>query len=113
MDEHTPSWLLKEEPSITPGKAKQLLSDYIHTVVGRYRGKLAWWDVVTEAIDDDNNTNPFNLRDSFWLRKLGPDYVKYAFMFAHEADPNAQLHYNDYSLETKGLKATRTLNLVN
>ncbi len=113
MDEHTPSWLLKEEPSITPDKAKQLLSDYIHTVVGRYRGKLAWWDVVTEAIDDNNNTNPFNLRDSFWLRKLGPDYVKYAFMFAHEADPNAQLYYNDGNIERIGLKATRTLNLVN
>jgi endo-1,4-beta-xylanase len=113
MDEHTPSWLLKEESSITPVKAKQLLSDYIHTVVGRYRGKLAWWDVVTEAIDDNNNTNPLNLRDSFWLRKLGPDYIKYAFMFAHEADPNAQLYYNDYSLEAKGLKATRALNLVN
>ena len=89
------------------------MSDYIHTVVGRYRGKIPWWDVVNEAIDDNNNTNPFNLRESFWLRKLGPDFMKYAFIFAHEADPNVQLYYNEYHIESVGLKANRTINLVN
>jgi len=112
-DKYTPQWLLKEESSITPDKAKQLLSDYIHTVVGRYRGKIPWWDVVNEAIDDNNNTNPYNLRDCFWLRKLGPDFMKYAFTFAHEADPTVQLYYNEYGIETVGLKATRTINLLN
>jgi endo-1,4-beta-xylanase len=112
-DTHTPVWLLKEEASITPDKAKQLLSDYIHTVVGRYRGKILCWDVINEAIDDKNNSNPFNLRDSFWLRKLGPDFIKYAFMFAHEADPNVQLYYNEYGIESVGMKATSTINLVN
>ncbi len=111
-DSHIPAWLLRQESSITPEKAKQLLSDYIHTVVGRYRGKIAWWDVVNEAIDDRNNTNPFNLRNSFWLRKLGPDFMKYAFIFAHEADPNTQLYYNDYKIESLGLKANRTVELV-
>jgi endo-1,4-beta-xylanase len=62
-----PQWLIKEELSITSDKAKQLLSDYIHTVVGRYRGKILCWDVINEAIDDNNNSNPFNLRDSFWF----------------------------------------------
>jgi endo-1,4-beta-xylanase len=112
-DKWTPNWLLKEESTITSDKAKQLLSDYIHTVVGRYRGKILWWDVINEAIDDQNNTNPLNLRDCFWFRKLGPDYIKYAFMFAHEADPNVQLYYNEYNIETIGLKATQTINLVN
>jgi len=112
-DQWTPYWLLKHEATITPDQAKQLLSDYIHTVVGRYRGKLLCWDVVNEAIDDNNNTNPLNIRDGFWFRKLGPDFIKYAFMFAHEADPNVQLYYNEYGIESTGLKATRTINLAN
>ena len=108
-----PSWLLKNESTITPDKAKQLLSDYIHAVVGRYKGKIHWWDVVNEAIDTHDNTNPLNLRDCFWFRKLGPDFLKYAFIFAQEADPNLQLYYNEYGIESVGPKATRTLNLVN
>ncbi len=112
-DEWIPDWLLKEEANITSDKAKQLLSDYIHAVVGRYRGKILCWDVINEAIDDQNNTNPLNIKNSFWLRKLGVDYLKYAFQFAHEADPDVQLYYNEYLIETVGLKATRTINLIN
>jgi endo-1,4-beta-xylanase len=112
-DKYIPHWLLEEESSITPDKVKQLLSDYIHTVVGRYRGKIPWWDVINEGIDDYNNTNPFNLRDCFWLRKLGPDFMKYAFTFAHEADPDAQLYYNEYGIESIGSKATQTIALFN
>jgi endo-1,4-beta-xylanase len=97
-DQYIPVWLIKQESSITPDKAKSLLSDYIHALVSRYRGKIEWWDVVNEAIDDKSNANPLNLRDCFWLRKLGPDFMKYAFMFAHEADPDAQLYYNEYGI---------------
>jgi endo-1,4-beta-xylanase len=82
-------------------------------VVGRYRGKILCWDVVNKAIDDNNNTNPFNIRDIFSFRKLALDYLKYAFMFAHEADPDAQLYYNEYGIENVGPKATRTFNLAN
>ncbi len=112
-DKWTPQWLLDEEPSMTPDKAKQLLSDYIHNVVGRYRGKIPSWGVVNEAVDTDNNTNPFHLRNCFWLRKLGPDYIKYAFIFAQEADPDVQLYYNENDIENIGLKATRTIDLLN
>jgi endo-1,4-beta-xylanase len=112
-DKWTPDWLVKQESSISPDKAKSLLSDYIHAVVDRYRGKIPWWDVVNEAIDDSNNTHALNLRDCFWFRKLGPDFIKYAFMFAHEADPNVQLHYNEYGIESVGLKANRTIDLAN
>ena len=107
-DEVIPNWLIKNESTITPDKAKQLLSDYIHTVVGRYRGKIPWWDVINEAIDDSNNTNPFNIKNSFWLRKLGPDFLKYAFIFAHEADPDVKLYYNEYHIESVGLKENRS-----
>jgi endo-1,4-beta-xylanase len=113
LDQCIPDWLIKQESTITPDKAKQLLSDYIHAVVGRYRGKILWWDVVNEAIDDKNNTNPLNLRDCFWFRKLGPDFIKYAFMFAQEADPDLQLYYNEYGIETLGLKANRAMDLIN
>jgi endo-1,4-beta-xylanase len=114
-DSHMPKWLIQQESSITPDKAKSLLSDYIHAVVGRYRGKTAWWTVMNEAIEDNykNTSNPFNLRDCFWFRKLGTDFMKYAFIFAHEADPDVQLYYNDYSIESIGLKANRTFELIN
>src|SRR5690606_3202536 len=72
------------------------LRDHIHTVVKRYKGKIYAWDVVNEAIDD----NPANyLRPSEWLKICGEDYIAKAFIYAHEADPDAQLYYNDYNTE--------------
>jgi len=111
-DRNIPGWLLEQESSITPDKAKSLLGDYIHAVVGRYKGKIEWWDVINEAISDDNETRPFNLRDSFWYRKLGPDFIKYAFTFAHEADPSVKLFYNEYNIEHGGLKTNRTIAFI-
>jgi len=74
----------------------QRMRDHIFTVVGRYKGKIKAWDVVNEAIDD-NGTNV--LRNSLWLHIIGPDFIAKAFEYAHEADPNAVLRYNDYGLE--------------
>ncbi|CAF1340971.1 unnamed protein product [Rotaria sp. Silwood1] len=112
-DKNIPGWLLKQESSMSSEKVKSLMHDYIHAVVGRYRGKVPWWDVVNEAIDDSkNNSRPFNLRDSFWYRKLGQDFIKYAFIFAQQADPQAKLYYNDYNNEDMGTKATRGLELL-
>ncbi|HEX5399879.1 MAG TPA: endo-1,4-beta-xylanase [Verrucomicrobiae bacterium] len=82
-----------------PATREQLLKrmhDHIMTVVGRYKGKIKVWDVVNEAIAD-GGTNI--LRDSPWERIIGPDFIAKAFEYAHEADPNAILRYNDYSLE--------------
>ncbi|MBI1333266.1 MAG: hypothetical protein GC165_10345 [Armatimonadetes bacterium] len=107
-----PRWLMQMEKDITPEQAKKILHDYITTVVGRYKGKIAMWDVVNEAIDDAPNTRPFNLRDSFWYRKLGTDFLVYAFQFAHEADPKCHLYYNDYSVETGGAKTENMLKMV-
>lgn len=70
------------------------MHDHIFTVVGRYKGKIHGWDVVNEALDEDGS-----LRQSPWLKILGPDYLVKAYQFAHEADPAAELYYNDYSLE--------------
>ncbi len=74
----------------------QRMRDHIHTVVGRYKGKIQAWDVVNEAIAD-GGTNI--LRNSLWLETIGPDFIAKAFEYAHEADPDAILRYNDYSLE--------------
>jgi len=75
----------------------QRMRDHIHTVVGRYKGKVQCWDVVNEAIADGPGTNV--LRNSLWLQIIGPDYIAKAFQYAHEADPSAILRYNDYGLE--------------
>lgn len=74
----------------------QRMRDHIFTVVGRYKGKIKVWDVVNEAIADQG-TNI--LRNSLWLQIIGPDYIAKAFEYAHEADPDAILRYNDYGLE--------------
>ena len=74
----------------------QRMRDHIHTVVGRYKGKIKVWDVVNEAIAD-GGTNI--LRNSLWLEIIGPDFIAKAFEYAHEADPDALLRYNDYGLE--------------
>ncbi len=107
-----PRWLLDKEKDITPEQAKQILHDYITAVVGRYKGKIAMWDVVNEAIEDGPNSRPFNLRDSFWYRKLGTDFLVYAFQFAHEADPKCKLYYNDYSVEIGGTKTENLFKMV-
>ncbi len=73
------------------------MREHIHTVVGRYKGKIKVWDVVNEAISD-TGTNV--LRNSLWLEIIGPDFIAKAFEYAHETDPDAILRYNDYGLES-------------
>jgi endo-1,4-beta-xylanase len=87
----------------------QRMREHIHTVVGRYKGKVKSWDVVNEALADGNATNV--LRSSLWLEIIGPDYIAKAFQYAHEADPNAILRYNDYGLENP-VKRSKLVTLI-
>jgi endo-1,4-beta-xylanase len=87
----------------------QQMSNHIHTVVGRYKGKIKSWDVVNEALADGNGTNV--LRNSLWLEIIGPDFIAKAFQYAHEADPQAILRYNDYGLENPA-KRKRLIALI-
>lgn len=108
-----PQWLKGPQGDMSKEQAAEMLHDYIRAVAGRYRGKIAMWDVVNEAIDDrPNNGNPFNLRSNYWFRKLGPEYMALAFKWAREADPKAQLYYNDYSVENGSPKGQHMLALA-
>jgi endo-1,4-beta-xylanase len=92
----TPRWVFQGEGTnaITREVLLQRMRDHIHTVVGRYKGRIKAWDVVNEALNDDGS-----LRRSQWCRIIGEDYIAKAFEYAHEADPAAELRYNDYSIE--------------
>jgi endo-1,4-beta-xylanase len=72
------------------------MKEHITTVVTRYKGKIGGWDVVNEALDEDGT-----LRKSQWLNIIGEDYLVKAFQYAHEADPDCELYYNDYSIENE------------
>jgi len=76
------------------------MKNHIQAVVGRYKGKVKGWDVVNEAILDDGSW-----RQSKLYTIIGPDFLKLAFQFAHEADPDAELYYNDYSMALPGRRA--------
>jgi endo-1,4-beta-xylanase len=68
------------------------MKSHIYTVVGRYKGRVKGWDVVNEAIMEDGS-----MRNSKFRQIVGDDFIKLAFRFAHEADPDAELYYNDYN----------------
>ncbi len=82
----------------TAENAASLLTEHIETVAGRYAGRVQSWDVVNEAVNPDDG-RPDGLRNSPWLRLIGPGYIELAFQTAAQADPHARLAYNDYDIE--------------
>jgi len=94
----TPRWVFQDTNGnpVTREVLLERMHDHIQTVVGRYRGRIKDWDVVNEVLKDDGT-----LRTSPWEKIIGPDYIEKAFQYAHEADPDAELNYNDFSLENK------------
>jgi endo-1,4-beta-xylanase len=79
--------------------AMERLKKHIFTLVGRYKGRVIGWDVVNEAIADSGAGETENLRNRSWYKIIGPDVINMAFKWAHEADPDAKLYYNDYNIE--------------
>ncbi|HET9985757.1 MAG TPA: endo-1,4-beta-xylanase [Longimicrobiales bacterium] len=98
----TPRWVFQDSAGHPVSRDTLLarMKDHIFTVVGRYRGRVKGWDVVNEALNEDGT-----LRQSPWLKIIGEDYIAKAFQFAHEADPAAELYYNDYSLANPAKRA--------
>ncbi len=96
--QQTPRWVFQDANGNPLDRATLLkrLREHIHTVVGRYKGRIKGWDVVNEALNDDGS-----LRQTPWLKIIGEEYLAKAYEFAHEADPQAELYYNDYSLENE------------
>jgi endo-1,4-beta-xylanase len=100
-----PTWLTSG--TFTNEQLEAILRRHIFEEAGHFRGRIYAWDVVNEAFNEDGT-----LRDTIWLRALGPDYIAKAFIWAHKADPHARLYYNDYNLESIGPKSDAALALV-
>ncbi|MGE5845961.1 MAG: endo-1,4-beta-xylanase [Ignavibacteria bacterium] len=94
----TPKWVFENEKGEPVDKDTLLkrIKEHIQKVAGRYKGQIHGWDVVNEALDEDGT-----LRQSPWMKIIGEDYIAKAFQYAYEADPEAELYYNDFSLENK------------
>ncbi len=108
---HTLVWHRQLPGWLTPDHGRRdvarRLAAHIETLVGRYRGRIAAWDVVNEAVDAAGT-----LRRSVFLRAVGRGYLAEAFRLAHAADPDARLYYNDYGAEGRGRKADAVHALV-
>lgn len=94
----TADWFFKDDAGKQVGKEELLarLKEHITNVVSRYKGQVYAWDVVNEAIDDNEK---IEFRSSLWYEICGEEYIAKAFQYAHEADPDAKLFYNDYNTE--------------
>ena len=94
-----PDWLFTDENGEDVSREVMIerMRSHIHTVVGRYKGRVDGWDVVNEAVLDDGSW-----RNTKFYEIIGEEYIKLAFQFAHEADPDAELYYNDYAMSQEG-----------
>ena len=109
---HNLAWYLALPAWLTSGRFTRnelitILHDHIFAEVAHYRGQVNIWDVVNEAVSDDGS-----LRNSIWLRGIGPDYLDLAFRWAREANPQARLFYNDYGGEGLGRKSDAIYTLL-
>ena len=101
-DDRTPAWFYRDgSNAATAELLVARMKAHVETVVRRYRGRIATWDVVNEALDDGTNY----LRNSGWSRACGEEFIAKAFEFVHAADPHALLIYNDYNNELANKRA--------
>ncbi|MDR1416574.1 MAG: endo-1,4-beta-xylanase [Prevotellaceae bacterium] len=103
-----PDWFCvgSDGQNVSPEILTQRLRSHITAVVSRYKGRIKGWDVVNEAILDDGSW-----RKSKFYEILGEEFIPLAFQLAHEADPDAELYYNDYSMAFEG-KRSEVVRLV-
>jgi len=109
----TADWFFKDEAGQLPGRELMLerMRTHIDTVVGRYKGRIPYWDVVNEAVLHQGAGNSAKLRESPWFKAIGEDYIELAFRHTHAVDPDAKLYYNDYNM-TKKEKVDFVLEMV-
>ncbi len=104
---YNPGWLEGYKGDSTA--FENLMKTHIQTVVAHFKGKAVAWDVVNEAFTDNGT---LRTTESIWYKKLGKDYIARAFQYAHEADPDALLFYNDYAQESNQNKLDAILKMV-
>lgn len=106
----TPAWMFRDADGkpLPRDEALKNLKDHIDGVVGHFKGKVVGWDVVNEAVSDAGDDY---LRDTPARRAVGDDFILKAFEYAHAADPDAELYYNDYSNENPA-KLKKTIRLI-
>jgi endo-1,4-beta-xylanase len=111
-----PQWVFRDDAgsALTRDALLARMKDHIMSVAGRYKGRIKGWDVVNEALEDSGT-----MRNTQWLRIIGEgspdkkyDHIEHAFRFAHEADPDAELYYNDYNLEVSKAKCDAAVAIV-
>ena len=120
--QQVPEWVSsdgkKNDKNWTRAEALELLKNHINQVMNHFKGKVVEWDVVNECLDDNqtsirSNPDGYDLRATVWQRAIGDDYIDSAFVYAHRADPDAQLYLNDYGVELQGkAKTTAFYNLA-
>lgn len=103
-----PKWITKRAEERGNEWVESYFRDYITTVASRYKGKVAAWDVVNEGLETTGGA----LRKTLWYEAMGPEYIEKAFSYAHEADPNALLFYNDFNTERDTAKLHGMLRIV-
>ncbi|MCQ2245679.1 MAG: endo-1,4-beta-xylanase [Bacteroidaceae bacterium] len=94
----------KDGKLVSKEELKKRMKEHITTIVSHFKGRVSAWDVCNECFEDDGTP-----RKSLFYQILGTDYIPLAFQYAHEADPNVELYYNDYSMN----KATKVEGVVN
>ena len=105
----TPTWVVNKARR-NPQWLDGFMREYIHTYVGRYKGVVNGWDVVNEGFA----TKGAGYREeSIWYESLGSSYIEKAFRYAHEADPDAVLFYNDFNIERDVDKFNSMMAMVN
>ena len=109
----TADWFFKDEAGQLPSRELMLerMRAHIDTVVGRYKGRIPYWDVVNEAVLHQGAGNSAKFRESPWFKAIGEDYIELAFRHTHAVDPDAKLYYNDYNM-TKKEKVDFVLEMV-
>lgn len=117
-----PTWVSQDGKKNNNGFTKRqlldILKNHIFNVVGNYKGRICEWDVCNEVLDDDQSivrTDPtaYKLRPSIWATYIGEEFIDSAFVWAHQADPQARLYINEYGAEFMGgTKTEAYYNLV-
>jgi len=83
----------KDGQLVSPEVLKKRMREHIFTIMSHFKGRVDAWDVCNECFEDDGTP-----RKSLFYQILGTDYIPLAFQYAHEADPDVELYYNDFSM---------------